>query len=118
VIVNGECGVDTSAIAKVVITPPSSVLESTADASKEIKVTVYGQKADDMKLSVQSIKSGNATISMMSSTGSLIQTMYTGMLSSSTVHEFSIPSGLASGSYWIHVTIGGLHTSKQCIIVQ
>lgn len=118
VIVSGECGVDTSAIAKVVITPPSSVLESIADASKEIKVTVFGQKADDMKLSVQSTKSGSATISLMSSTGSLIHTMFTGMLSSSTVHEFGIPAGLASGSYWIHVTIGGLHTSKQCIIVQ
>jgi hypothetical protein len=54
----------------------------------------------------------------MSSTGSLIHTMFTGMLTSSTVHEFGIPAGLASGSYWIHVTIGGLHTSKQCIIVQ
>lgn len=118
VVVNGECGVDTSAIAKVVIAPPSSVSETVQDASKEIAVTIFGQKSDDMKFTVKSEKSGNATINLMSSTGELVQTLFTGMINSSLLHEFNIPSGLASGSYWIHITIGGLHTSKQCIIVQ
>ncbi|NBO70136.1 MAG: hypothetical protein EBU66_06235 [Bacteroidetes bacterium] len=118
VIVIGECGVDTSAIAKVVVSPPSSVSESVQESSKEINVSVYGQKADDMKFTVKSEKGGNALIRLMSSTGELIQTIYSGTIHASTQQEFSMPMGLASGSYWIHVTIGGLHVSKQCIIVQ
>ncbi|MFM7340880.1 MAG: hypothetical protein ACKO2H_12290, partial [Bacteroidota bacterium] len=118
VIVIGECGVDTSALAKVVVSPPSSVSESVQESTKEINISVYGQKDDDMKFTVKSEKGGNALIRLMSSTGELIQTIYSGTIHASTQQEFSMPMGLASGSYWIHVTIGGLHVSKQCIIVQ
>ena len=118
VIVNGECGVDTSAKAKVVISPPSSVTESAMESSKEIKISVLGQKAEDMLFTVNSTKSGNAIISLMSSNGELIQNMYNGMITASQQQEFRIPAGLPNGSYWITVSIGGIQASKQCIILR
>jgi hypothetical protein len=54
----------------------------------------------------------------MSGTGELIQHVFEGMINASEIHEYRLPSGLASGSYWINVKIGGMSNSKQCIIKQ
>ncbi len=118
VIVSGECGIDTSAIAKVVVSPPSSVSESIKEQSQDIQIKVYGNDANDMYVTVNSLKSGMATVSLMSNTGELIQTLHSGMMNASEVHEYRLPTGLASGSYWINVKIGGIFNSKQCIIKQ
>ena len=118
VIITGECGIDTSAVAKVVVSPPSSVSESVKEQSNDIQIKVFGQDANDMHFTVNSLKAGMASISLMSGTGELIQHVFEGMINASEVHEYRLPSGLASGSYWINVKIGGMSNSKQCIIKQ
>ena len=118
VIITGECGIDTSAVAKVVVSPPSSVSESVKEQSNDIQIKVFGQDANDMHFTVNSLKAGMASISLMSGTGELIQHVFEGMINVSEVHEYRLPSSLASGSYWINVKIGGMSNSKQCIIKQ
>jgi hypothetical protein len=118
VIITGECGIDTSAVAKVVVSPPSSVSESVKEQSNDIQIKVFGQDANDMHFTVHSLKAGMASISLMSGTGELIQHVFEGMINASEIHEYRLPSGLASGSYWINVKIGGMSNSKQCIIKQ
>jgi hypothetical protein len=118
VIITGECGIDTSAVAKVVVSPPSSVSESVKEQSNDIQIKVFGQDANDMHFTVNSLKAGMASISLMSGTGELIQHVFEGMINASEIHEYRLPSGLASGSYWINVKIGGMSNSKQCIIKQ
>ena len=118
VIVTGECGIDTSAIAKVVVSPPSSVSESIKEQSQDIQIKLYGNDANDMYATVHTLKSGMATVSLMSNTGELIQTIHSGMMNASETQEYRLPVGLSSGSYWINVKIGGISNSKQCIIKQ
>ena len=118
VIVTGECGIDTSAIAKVVVSPPSSVSESAKELAHDIHIKVFGTDANDMYFTVNSLKAGMTTISLMSGTGELIETVFSGMMNASELHEFRFPAGLASGSYWINVKVGGNSNSKQCIIKQ
>jgi hypothetical protein len=118
VIVSGECGIDTSAVAKVLVTPPSSVSESVKEESNDIQIRVFGQDANDMHFTVHALKTGMATVSLMSSNGELVQTVYNGMMNASETREYRLPSGLASGSYWITVKIGGFSSSKQYIIKQ
>lgn len=118
VIITGECGIDTSAVAKVIVSPPSSVSESILNHSNDIHIKMFGQEANDLHFTVNALKGGMSTISLLSSTGELIQTIFSGMIHSNEVNDYRIPAGLASGSYWVNVTIGGLSHSKQCIIKQ
>ena len=119
VIVRGECGVDTSALAEVIVNPASSVHDFTQDShSNGIALQVLNNTNDDnMYCTVETNIHGNASISLVSNMGETVATLYKGMSIINESRQFPLPNGLPSGIYWIIAKIGNQTSSKQIAII-
>ena len=120
VVVHGECGSDTSAIAKVVVSPPSSISESIDENINGLLVKVYGDpmQEDNYFVTLTSANGGSCSIDIVSTMGSTLASMYKGTIAPNDNRQFPIPQGLASGSYWIVAKVGNAISSKQLLITR
>jgi hypothetical protein len=118
VIVRGECGTDTSSAATVTVNNPGAVAESDMPNTPGLNLRVYQTNADKINGSLETVLGGATRITLISNLGQTIATIFEGQMGSGENREFTLPSGIPSGIYWISVQSGNAHTVRQISIFQ